>query len=59
MSFDKAIKHHKTKRKPFSGAKRVDPQCRNHGSCPYCKDNRTFFDKRKRIIADMKLKEEF
>lgn len=36
MSLDKAIKHGKEKRKPYKGAKAVDPHCRNHGDCPWC-----------------------
>lgn len=40
MSLDKAIEHGKEKRKPYRGAKAVDSTCRNHGSCPYCRDNR-------------------
>ena len=42
MSLDKAIKHGKEKRKPYTGAKSIDCTCRNHGSCPWCKKNRTF-----------------
>lgn len=36
MSLDKAIAHGKEKRKPYRRAKAVDPQCRNHGDCPWC-----------------------
>ena len=42
MSLDKAIKHGKEHRKPYSGAKAVDCTCRNHGSCPWCRRNRLF-----------------
>ena len=47
MSLDKAIKHGKEKRKPYRKAKAVDATCRNHGSCPWCKENRLhkFLDK--------------
>ena len=41
MSLDKAIKYGKEHRKEYRKAKRVDKACRNHGSCPYCRDNRT------------------
>lgn len=41
MSLDKAIEHHKEKRKPYRGAKAIDCTCRNHGSCPWCRENRT------------------
>lgn len=40
MSLDKAIKHGKEKRKPYTGSKVIDGSCRNHGSCPYCMENR-------------------
>lgn len=42
MSLDKAIKYGKEKRKPYRKAKAVDKSCRNHGSCKWCKDNRTY-----------------
>lgn len=40
MSLDKAIEYGKEKRKPYRGAKAIDPSCRNHGSCPWCEENR-------------------
>ena len=40
MSLDKAIKYGKEKRRPYTGSKTIDYSCRNHGSCPYCKENR-------------------
>ena len=40
MSMDKAIAHGKEKRKPYRGSKAIDRTCRNHGSCPYCRQNR-------------------
>ena len=42
MSFDKAIEHKKEHRKPYKGAKLVDVFCRNHGACPWCRENRTY-----------------
>lgn len=42
MSLNKAIKSGKEHRKPYRGAKAVDKQCRNHGSCPRCYSNRVF-----------------
>lgn len=39
---DKAIQHGKERRKQYTGAKLCDRTCRNHGSCPQCKGNRTF-----------------
>ena len=47
MSFDKYMgKEH---RKPYHGAKAVDSQCRNHGSCTYCQSNRTHNDNKRRL----------
>lgn len=40
MSLNKAILHGKEHRKPYRRSKRFDKTCRNHGSCPYCRDNR-------------------
>ena len=33
ISMDKAIKSGKEYRKPYRGAKAIDPSCINHGSC--------------------------
>ena len=41
MSMDKAIAHGKEHRKPYTGVKAIDPTCRNHGTCPWCTENRT------------------
>ena len=46
MSLEKAIEHHKERRKPYRGSKRWDHNCRNHGSCSYCEDNRTIQSQR-------------
>lgn len=40
MSFLKAIESGKENRKFYRGSKVFNKTCRNHGSCPYCKDNR-------------------
>ena len=45
MSLNKAIEHHKEKRKKYYGAKSIDPSCRNHGGCPYCEENRLYKSK--------------
>lgn len=42
MSLDKAILHGKEKRKPYYGAKAIDPSCRNHGSDSWSEANRRF-----------------
>lgn len=40
MSLNKAIEHGKEHRKPYRGSKAIDPTCRNHGTCDWCKENR-------------------
>lgn len=57
MGFEKAILHGKEHRKPFRGAELADKTCRNHGSCPYCKENRTFKNKRAEEDNFKKLKD--
>lgn len=42
MGLDKAIEHHKEKRKQYRGAKACDKTCRNHGSDDWAKDNRLY-----------------
>lgn len=46
MSLNKAIKSGKEHRKLYHGAKAVDKQCRNHGSCPRCYSNRIYKNKK-------------
>lgn len=62
MSFHKAIKSGKehrveygTKGQPY--AKAVDPTCRNHGSCTYCKGNRLYQKQKTEQESKSKLKE--
>ena len=40
MSMDKAIAYGKEHRKPYRGSKAIDHTCRNHGTCPWCVENR-------------------
>lgn len=47
MSLNKAIEHNKEHRKIYRGAKAVDPACRNHGSDPWDKSNRTYKNKKR------------
>ena len=49
MSLDKAIKYGKEKRKPYYGNKAVDPHCRNHGNCPWCRDGRLHKHKKNKL----------
>lgn len=41
MALDKAIAHGKERRMPFMGSKAIDQSCRNHGTCEWCRENRT------------------
>lgn len=53
MALDKAIIHGKEHRKVYYGAKAIDRTCRNHGSCPYCAENRQYKNrKRLEIMLD-------
>lgn len=54
MSLNKAILHGKENRKPYRKSKIFDKTCRNHGSCPYCRDNR--LHNRYKADEDSKLK---
>lgn len=42
MSLNKAIEHGKEHRKAYQGAKAMNKQCRNHGTCPHCRNNRLY-----------------
>lgn len=55
MSLEKAIAHKKEKRQSYRGAKSFDTSCRNHGSCNYCKNNRTFGFRK--LLQEAKLNE--
>ena len=54
---DKAIKYGKEKRKPYRGSKAIDCTCRNHGSCPWCRENRLYKNKKREQKMLDKLKE--
>ena len=49
MALEKAIEYGKEQRKPYRDSKAADKQCRNHGSCDYCKGNRTYKNKKKGV----------
>ena len=58
MSFDKAIEHKKEHRKQYRGAKLVDSFCRNHGACPWCRENRQYKNLKRLEKAKSKENEE-
>lgn len=58
MSLDKSIEHGKDWREPYRRAKSIDKTCRNHGSCEYCKANRLYSSKKRKAIAEEKMKGE-
>lgn len=57
MSLNKAITHGKEHRKPYKGAKAIDRTCRNHGSCEWCKGNRTHKNDKKALRQIQELEE--
>ena len=57
MSLDKGVRHGKEKRKKYRGAKAVDPECRNNGSCDYCKGNRQHKNRKREMTADELLRD--
>lgn len=58
MSLDKSIEHGKEHRKRYRGAKAVDPHCRNHGYCSWCRRNRLYSSKKTLEAIKEKLKGE-
>lgn len=45
---DKSIASGKEHRKPYRGSKRWDCTCRNHGSCVWCRSNRTIQEQKEK-----------
>lgn len=58
MSLDKAIEHGKEKRKPYRGAKAVDPSCRNHGSDDWAVSDRTYGTQKREEAARQREEED-
>lgn len=56
---EKAIKFGKEKRKPYYGAKLYHRSSRNNGSDSWAVQNRTFFDKKARLIANLQIQDYF
>lgn len=57
MGLEKAIEHGKEKRKSYKGAKAVDHTCRNHGSCEWCKGNRSYENCKKELRIEQEIEE--
>lgn len=55
MSLDKAIEHRKEHRKPYSGTKTMFYSCRNHGSCDWCKGNRTHKNDKRKLATEQRM----
>lgn len=50
MTLNKAIKYKKEKREPYRKSKAISKQCRNNGSCNWCKNNRLFKNKKRNLM---------
>ena len=59
MSLDQSINHGKDHRKQYYGSKAIDPSCRNHGSCEWCRRNRTYSNYRREEAAKCRLKDRY
>ena len=57
MSLDKAILHGKEKRKQYTGAKLVDPTCRNHGGEDWELSNRIHKYNKRKTSAKQKMQD--
>jgi hypothetical protein len=57
MALDKAIEHGKEKRRQYRGAASVSAGCRHGGDCGYCRNNRTYKN-RKRMAAALSKQDE-
>jgi len=57
MTNDKAIASGKLRRKPYRKSKAISNNCRNHGSCPYCANNRLHKFELAKEIAEEQIEE--
>ena len=55
MSLDKSIQHGKSHRKQYRGTKAIDTTCRNHGSCEWCRSNRTRKNDKRELSIDERM----
>ena len=54
---DKSILYGKEKRKPYRGAKAIDPWCRNHGADEWALENRQYKNIKRKMSADEQLED--
>ena len=52
MGLEKAIVSGREHRKPYHGAKAVCFNCRNHGTCDYCRSNRLYGARKREAAAN-------
>ena len=52
---EKGVVMSRTNKRDYTGAKRFDVSCRNHGGCEYCVSNRMRQDRVNRRAADAEL----
>lgn len=57
MTLDKAIEHGHEHRKPYHGAKAVDPSCRNHGDDDWALRDRLHQRNKEESAFNTKIKE--
>ena len=57
MSLNKAIESGKEHRKKYRHSKSVSKNCRNHGNCKYCKNNRLYQLNKEKEKIENKLQE--
>ena len=57
MTLNKAIEHHKEKRKQYTCGKAIDKRCRNHGGCEWCEGNRKHSRTKRELAAEWRMKE--
>jgi len=57
MSLDKAIMYGKERRRPYRGAKAIDPACRNHGDDDWAIESRLHKHKKRQLSAEEQLEE--
>ena len=57
MSLDKAIMYGKERRRPYRGAKAIDPACRNHGDDDWAIESRLHKHKKRQLSAKEQLEE--